>query len=154
MITARIFAFGNFTANLGSYVAPDGTLRYAVSGNQMLYRGMQSSGEARPSFDDQMVKGMVIDEKGHAVRGAAIRVDGNLVYTDSNGEFFVRKPKGRVCAIEVSLKDFLTPLPYSVVSAPQTLKPQPEGWGSDAIIVVRPVIPVPTPKPRDWTGVK
>jgi hypothetical protein len=154
MITARIFAFGNFTANFGSYVAPDGSVRYTVSGNQVLYRGMEYSGEARPNFYDQMVHGIVVDERGLPVRGAAIRVDGDLVYTDSNGRFFVRKPKGRICAIEVSLKDFLTPLLYAVVSAPQTLKPQPEGWGSDAIIVVRPVIPIPTPKPRDWTGVK
>ena len=156
MLTARIFAFGNFTANLGSYVAPNGKVKYTLAGNQYLYRGVEGPpSEARRGFSDHMVQGIVTDEKGNPVRGAAVRVDGELAYTDTDGYFFVRKPKGRLCAIEVSVKDFLTALPYEVVSAPETLEPQPEGRGSGAMIVVRPVIPAtPTPKPKDWTGVK
>lgn len=156
MLTARVFAFGNFTANLGSYVAPDGKVKYTLAGNQYLYRGVEGTpAEAKQSFSDHMVQGIVTDEKGDPVRGAAIRVDGDLAYTDSDGYFFVRKPKGRMCAIEVALKEFLTPLPYTVVSAPETLEPQPEGTGSGAMIVVRPVVPpTPTPQPKDWTGVK
>jgi hypothetical protein len=153
VINVKLLMFGNFTANVGSYVAPDGSVKYTLAGNQYLYRGMDgASGEARPSFSDHLVQGIVVDEKGAPVRGAAIRVDGDLVYTDSDGYFFVRKPKGRICAIEVATKEFLTPLPYEVMSAPETLEPQPEGRGSGAMIVVRPIIPpMPTPKPKDWT---
>ncbi|HEX4936670.1 MAG TPA: hypothetical protein VFV33_25990, partial [Gemmatimonadaceae bacterium] len=34
MLNVKIFAFGNFTANLGSYVAPDGSVKYTLAGNQ------------------------------------------------------------------------------------------------------------------------
>jgi hypothetical protein len=40
-----------------------------------------------------------------------------------------------------------------VVSAPEALEAQPEGRGSGAMIVVRPVIPAtPKPQPKEWTG--
>lgn len=154
MLSVKILGPGNFTANLGSYVAPDGRVKYTLAGNQYLYRGMSgASGDARPSFSDHMVQGIVTDEKGTPVRGAAVRVDGDLAYTDSDGYFFVRKPKGRTCALEVAVGEFLTPLPYLVVSAPESLDPQPEGRGSGAVIVVRALIPqVPKPQPREWTG--
>lgn len=156
MINVKIFAFSNFTANVGSYVAPDGSVKYTLAGNQYLYRGMDAaSSEARPALSDHLVQGVVVDEKGAPVRGAAIRIDGDLVFTDSDGYFFVRKPKGRICAIDVATKEFLTPLPYVVVSAPETLEPQPEGRGAGAMIVVRAVIP-PTPQPqaKEWTGTR
>jgi len=156
MINVKIFAFSNFTANVGSYVAPDGSVKYTLAGNQYLYRGMDAaSSEARLNLSDHLVQGVVVDEKGAPVRGAAIRVDGDLAFTDSDGYFFVRKPKGRICAIDVATKEFLTPLPYVVVSAPETLEPQPEGRGAGAMIVVRAVIP-PTPQPqaKEWTGTR
>ncbi len=97
----------------------------------------------------------MFDEKGTPVRGAAVRVDGDLAYSDSDGYFFVRKPKGRVCRLEVVVGEFLTPLPYVVVSAPEALDPQPEGRGSGAVIVVRSVIPpMPKPEAKEWTGVR
>ncbi|HEY6572594.1 MAG TPA: hypothetical protein VI198_04675, partial [Candidatus Eisenbacteria bacterium] len=75
MLSVKILAFGNFTANLGSYVAPDGSVKYTLAGNQYLYHGDGgSSGERRPSISDHMVQGIVTDEKGVPVRGAAIRV--------------------------------------------------------------------------------
>ena len=153
MLNVKILAFGNFTANLGSYVAPDGSVKYTLAGNQYLYRGVSgASNESRPSMSDHMVQGIVTDEKGAPVRGAAIRIDGELAYTDSDGYFFVRKPKGRQCSVEVAVGEFLTPLPYTVISAPEVLEPQPEGRGSGAVIVVRPVIPqTPKPQARDWT---
>ncbi len=154
LLTLKIAPFGDFTANLGSYVTPDGSVKYTLAGNQYLYRGFDgASGSSRPSFSDHLVQGIVTDEKGTPVRGAAIRVDGDLAYTDSDGYFFVRKSKGKVCRIEVATSEFLTPLPHVVVSAPETLGAQPEGRGSGAMIVVRPVIPA-TPKPpvKEWTG--
>ena len=147
MLNVRLLAFGNFTANVGSYLTPDGQVKYTLGGNQYLYRGMEGrSSESVPSFSDQMVQGIVTDEKGTPVRGAAIKVDGELVYTDSDGYFFMRKPKGRVCKIEVATSDFVTALPYTVVSAPETLEPQPEGRGTGAMIVVRPYVPSPPPQ--------
>jgi hypothetical protein len=102
-----------------------------------------------------MVQGLVIDEEGKPVRGAAVAIDGETVYTDSDGYFFVRKPKGRRCALAVATEEFLTPLPYVVVSAPERVESQPDGRGAGALIVVRAVIPpVPRPKPEDWTGVE
>lgn len=153
MLNVKIQAFGNFTANLGSYVAPDGTVKYTLAGNQYLYRGMgDAPGEPRPSMSDHLVHGIVADEAGAPVRGAAVRVDGELAYTDSDGYFFVRKPKGRRCTVEVAVGDFLTPLPYTVVSAPEMVESQPEGRGAGAVIVVRAVIPpLPKPQPREWT---
>ncbi|HET9951723.1 MAG TPA: hypothetical protein VFS09_08025 [Candidatus Eisenbacteria bacterium] len=153
MLNVRLLAFGGFTANVGSYLTPDGQVKYTLGGNQYVYRGMEGrSSESMPSFSDQMVQGIVTDEKGSPVRGAAIKVDGELVYTDSDGYFFVRKPKGRACKIEVATSEFVTALPYIVVSAPETLIPQPEGRGSGAMIVVRPYIPgSPAPQPKDWT---
>ncbi len=155
MVTVRLLAFGNFTANLGSYVAPDGTVKYTLAGNQYLYHGYDAASRApRASMSDHLVQGLVADEKGNGVRGAAVRVDGDVVYTDSDGYFFVRRPKGRQCAIEVVTEEFLTPLPYVVLSAPETVTAAPEGRGAGVLIVVRAVIPaVPKPQPKDWTGV-
>jgi len=156
MLTVRLLAPGNFTANLGSYVTPDGSVKYTLSGNQYLYRGVDAaSRSSRPSMSDHLVQGLVTDEKGGAVRGAAIRVDGDVVYSDSDGYFFVRKPKGRRCAIEVATEEFLTPLPHVVVSAPESVTAVPEGRGAGALIVVRAAIPaVPKPRPREWTGLE
>jgi hypothetical protein len=153
MLNVRLLAFGSFTMNVGSYLTPDGQVKYTLGGNQYLYRGVEGrSAEATPSFSDQMVQGIVTDEKGTPVRGAAIKVDGDLVYTDSDGYFFVRKPKGHVCKIEVATSEFVTALPYTVVSAPETLEPQPEGRGSGAMIVVRPYVPQPpVPQPSNQT---
>ncbi|HET7903285.1 MAG TPA: hypothetical protein VFM17_01860 [Candidatus Eisenbacteria bacterium] len=156
MLTVRILAFGDFTANLGSYVAPDGSVKYTLAGNQYLYRGAEGSSHAtKRSLSDHLVHGLVTDEKGEPVRGAAVKVDGEVVYTDSDGYFFVRKPKGRRCAIEVAPGEFLTPLPYVVVSAPEFVESQPEGRGAGAVIVVRRIIPgTPKPQAKDWTGVE
>ena len=84
-----------------------------------------------------------MDPEGKPIRGAALRVDGEVAFTDSQGEFFVRKRKGGVHRLEVLLDQFLVPGAFEVVSAPSSVKVAPEEAASEITIIVRRARPTP-----------
>jgi hypothetical protein len=119
---------GNLQLNTSTYASPMGTVKYAAYGTAFAYRG----GDGPPAavapyrFPRYRILGRVRDESGQPVAGAAVRIEREMVFSNSDGEFFLRRKKGRPCRIEVMLQEFLVPGRFEVVSAPLIVEPFPE----------------------------
>jgi hypothetical protein len=137
MLTVRLQGIGNFQGALGSYVGPDGKVRYTAQGSQYLYRGVEGPAQASFGIHPYVIRGFVRDEGGAPVKGAALRIGEDVAFTDSRGSFFVRQKKERACRIEVLTEEFLAPGRYEVVGAPDQAVAGPEGAPGEVVIVVR-----------------
>src|ERR1700693_6321118 len=73
-----------------------------------------------------VVLGKVVDAAGVPLAGVALQVDGQMVFPDIHGEFLVRFPKRKKVSFKVSLDDFLTATPYTIVTAPTSAETAPE----------------------------
>src|SRR5216684_2065000 len=124
LLHVRLQPFGSAQINAASYVAPDGSVKYSTYGNTMMYRGETGAG-ATPNFKlpKYIVSGRVLDEGGHPVAGAALRIGDDLVFSNSEGEFFLRKKKNRPCRVQVALSEFLVPDGFVIVSSPAVVVP-------------------------------
>ncbi len=140
MLRVRFRPFGNVELNTQTYVAPDGRIRYTAAGNTFLYRyqGLVV-GEPSATFNlpRNMARGRVTDENGDPIRGAALRIDRQDVFTDANGQFFVRVKKAREYPVQVLVDEFLVPGYFEVVDAPASVKAESEEQSEEIIIVVR-----------------
>ncbi|HUU13840.1 MAG TPA: hypothetical protein VM182_09030, partial [Terriglobia bacterium] len=138
VLNVRLHPFGNVQLNAGTYVAPDGAVKYTAYGSTFVYRGAMVGGSpASFSLPKYSVRGRVIDEDGHPVRGAALRLDGEVAYTDSRGHFFVRKRKAGPFRLQVLVNEFVVPGRYEVISAPTEVQAAPENRVADITIVLR-----------------
>lgn len=138
LLSVRFHPFGNVSVNASSYVAPDGSVKYTTSGQTFLYRDQPTENvPQRSGIPKFVVRGRVVDENGSPVSGAALRIDGELTFTNSAGTFFVRKKKARPCNLEVALADFLVPGSFGVVSAPTEVVPTKQETGTAVLITIR-----------------
>jgi hypothetical protein len=134
---------GNYRLNAASFVTADGRVNYTGSASTFFYAGDILSG-ARPveiKFERFIVEGAVVDESGTPVDGAAIEIGGALVFTDSRGRFFVRRPTSRDVSVRVVLDEFLATGRFEVVSVPASASPRTERQSTPMRIVVRRVLP-------------
>jgi hypothetical protein len=135
--------FRTFSLDAYTNVDPAGKLRYTTYAGDYLYRyeGLQGGtmyGARSPvSIPKYVIKGRVLDALGKPVAGAAIQIDGELVFTNSEGEFVARFRKKQATRIHVSLRDFLTNEFYDVVHAPTEATPQEEDKATDIVIELR-----------------
>lgn len=90
----------------------------------------------RTSIAPFPILGCVVDASGNPVAGAALRVDDQLVFTDSRGLFEVRRSGAKARTIEAALGEFMFPGVYEVISMPATVRPA-SGDGSIVRIVLR-----------------
>jgi len=127
-----------FQVNGATYVAPDGSVKYTTYGNTMLYRGENGSGTT-PNFKlpKYTFRGQVLDEDGHPIAGAALRIGNDLVFSNSEGEFFLRKKKNRPCRVDVELGQFIVPGIFAVVSSPTVVAPSERGSENPITITLR-----------------
>jgi len=104
-------------------LTPDGRMRFSTYGSAFV-QGPLAGGEQhqRQSLGGKyMIRGIVTDGKsGLPVEGAAIRIGGEIVYTDSSGSFFLRQRRAKTLLVAVSLNDFVAPGTWRVVAAPDT----------------------------------
>ena len=138
-VSLRIRPFGNLELTGQSVLSPDGRVRYTAAASDYLYRyaGLERGGLVQARMDKYVVKGVVVDENEQPVPGAALQIDGQMVFTDSDGRFMVRFPKRDPQVFKVLLDDFLTPRFYDVVSAPAKVIPAPEDSATDIVIRLR-----------------
>lgn len=130
--------FGNSIVNLSSYVAPDGSVKYTTYGKTYDSRGDDGSTmPARFGFPKFIVRGRVVDEEDQPVDGAALRVNGELIFTNSEGDFFVRTKKTKLCSVEVVLDQFLATGIFDIVSQPSSAIPSKEGSETPLVVVLR-----------------
>lgn len=145
VLNLRLRPFGNLEINGATFVRPDGAVKYTVSGSHFFYGGALAgtSPEAFtvPKF---IIRGRVIDEEGRSIRGAALRVDGEVVFTDSQGTFFVRKPKPKSYRLTVLLEAFIIPGRFEILEAPATVTAATENKATEISIVLRRLHP-PSP---------
>jgi hypothetical protein len=96
------------------------------------------------------VQGVVKDDHGIPVEGAALHVGKEVVYTDSSGRFLVRFSKRGLFPLSVAPEEFITNGVYEAVSAPSEVKAETEDTATDVEVVVRRVPPPQAKKsPRD-----
>jgi hypothetical protein len=138
-LTARL-QLGGYSTSLGTYVRPDGTVDYSASGSTFLYMG--SFGGAQPqriggTMARYVVRGTVQDESGNPVEGAAVKLNDEVVFTNSAGEFFLRVKHPEHYTLAVATGDFLLPGRWEVVRAPTTVVASNEKQNSPVVIVLR-----------------
>jgi hypothetical protein len=138
-LTARL-QLGRYSTNVGTYVRPDGSVDYSASGSTFLYMG--AFGGIQPqqlgqSMGQYIVRGIVRDEAGEPVEGAAIDLSGEMAFTNSRGEFFVRVRRPQRYALVVALDDFLLTGRWVLVSAPSEVIAESEAHARPVEIVLR-----------------
>ena len=131
---------GPWQVTVASNVAPDGHIRYAFGVSTYLYRinGMISNASAETfSIAKYVVQGVVKDDHGEPVEGAALHIGKQVAYTDSAGRFMVRFSKRTFFPLSVVPEEFINNGVFEVVSAPPQVKAESEEMASDFQVVVR-----------------
>ena len=148
-LVARL-QLGRYSTNLGTYVQPDGSVDYAASGSTFLYMG--ELGGVQPQrlgggggIARYVVRGRVLDEVGQPVEGAAIDFDGQVVFTNSRGEFQLRLRQPRRLEPRVLLDDFLLPGRWRVRQLPDRVQGEPEDRSHPIEIRLERTVPAPMP---------
>jgi hypothetical protein len=150
-LTARL-QLGSYSTSLGTYVRPDGAIDYSASGSTFLYMGGLGGAQPQPigpSMARYVVKGTVRDEAGQPVEGAAIQLGGEVVYTNSAGDFFLRAKHPERYPMTILVKEFLLPGQWDVVSAPAEATAAEEAKAMPVRVVLRPLNRVPTTLDED-----
>jgi hypothetical protein len=124
-----------------SNVAPDGHVRYSFGASTYLYRlrGMAVNAVSQDTFSiaKYVVQGVVKDDQGVPVEGAALRIGREIVYSDSAGHFLVRFSKHGPFAVSVVPEEFLTNVAYETVSAPPQVRAESDDAATDIQVIVR-----------------
>jgi hypothetical protein len=141
--TVSLRVFGNLRVTAQSYIAPDGRVRYTVTGNTVLSRSLRvlaggdANGYRLPKY---IVKGLVLDLDGRPIAGAAVKIDGDVLISDTRGIFELRKKKAGSCKVAVLTEEFVNPSRYEVVSAPSTVSSEAEEKAQPFVITLRPAV--------------
>jgi hypothetical protein len=138
-VTVRL-PLGNYRVNASSFVSADGRVHYTGSASTFFYAGDAFSGAEKPvaiRFERFIVEGVVVDESGVPIDGAAIDVGGTTVFSDSRGRFFVRLASKRAITIRVALDEFIADGQYELVNAPASATPRGERESTPIRVVVR-----------------
>jgi hypothetical protein len=105
---------------------PLGQTRYTGYVTNEIYSdgtGLVTAGRpAGRSIPPYLIRGVVRDERDQPVFGAALLVDREQVFTDSEGVFVSRKKKDGEYDLSVDLANFLFPGEFVVVSAPARVR--------------------------------
>ncbi|PYV76124.1 MAG: hypothetical protein DMG97_04975 [Acidobacteria bacterium] len=132
---------GPLQLTAASNVAPDGHLRYAFGASTYLYRlsGMVFNANSPDSFSiaKYVVQGIVKDDQGLPVEGAALHIGKQVAYTDSSGRFMVRFSKRGPFPFSIAPEEFITNGVYAVVSAPSQVSAGSEDQVNNVEVVVR-----------------
>jgi hypothetical protein len=79
----------------------------------------------------------VRDDEGNPVEGAALDIGGQLVFTNSGGEFFLRIGRPSSAPLAVLTAEFLLPGQWELVSAPAQVQAGPENGAKAVEIILR-----------------
>ncbi len=143
-LNASLRVSGPWQVTAASNVAPDGRLRYSFGVSTYLYRldGMFTSSSADSfSIAKYLVQGVVKDDQGIPVEGAALHIGRQVAFTDSSGRFMARFSKRNVFLLSVAPEEFINNGIYEVISAPAQVKADSEENASDVQVAVRRVPP-------------
>ena len=143
ILDVQLHLFHGITVHGATFVAPDGSLRYTADTQAMMTRegvfSPSDGGDAMVSGDigSSLLHGTVVDPAGRPIAGAALMIDKLLIYTNDNGEFFVRERKPHTHVLTVLVDQFLNGGSYKVVSAPPTVRSGGSNQPPTVIVVQR-----------------
>jgi hypothetical protein len=152
-VNLRLQPWRSLQVQLQTAVAPDGSVRYTGYGSDYFYRyaGLQGP-QQRRGLDSlkYLVRGRVTDEAGLPISGAALQVDGELVFTNAAGEFFVRLANAGPHSFRVVMEEFLTPGTFEVISAPAQVMGKRDDAAGEVHVILRRIVrsrrgPAPNP---------
>ncbi len=125
-VNLRLRLWGGVEINGASDVTPLGKVRYTAYATGFAYRGAgferSSVSSGGGAIYDYVIRGRVVENGGGPVRGAAVKIDDDLVFTDSQGFFLLRRKKSKESELSVALDQFVLPGNYAVITAPATVK--------------------------------
>jgi len=134
--------------NMANNVTPLGQVRYTAYASTYAYHG-QGSDTPGASFNGaffrNVVRGHIVDVQDEPIAGAALRIGGELVVTDSEGNFLIRMKKPGELNLQVAFEEFTAPGNYVTISAPATVSAMREGDAQDYKIVLKRVAYTPLP---------
>jgi hypothetical protein len=88
------------------------------------------------TFSKYLIHGKVIDEAGQGVWGIAVQVGPEMVYSDTQGEFFLHVKNNKPTPIAVAADASLQSSWWKLQSAPAVAQGRPEGTPGDPLLVV------------------
>lgn len=138
-LTLRINV-GSYRANILTTLLPNGKPLYDARAATFLYLGGMSGGPSTSAWvrmEKYIVRGIVTDQAGTPIAGAAVSIGGNLEFTDSEGRFFRRVGSRKPAELRVSLGEFLVRGNFEIVSAPASALPEAEEQAKLVVIVLR-----------------
>jgi hypothetical protein len=138
-ISLRVRLFRSLQMNMQTFRSADGHLRYTAWGDTLLtnsFRMVRSHEEDPFKHLRYIVRGHVLDQTGQPVEGAAIRLGQQLVFTNADGEFFVRRNRPGTLTLEVAWNEFLNSGHFHLVSALPAVKAFLEANAPDVEIVL------------------
>ncbi len=145
-VNASVKIAGPLALNLTSSLAPDGHTRYSIGATTYLYRygglfpGMGSPNDGY-KFPKYLVQGIVKDQEGKAVAGAAVQIGNQMVFTDGDGRFLYRSKKHKEWQFAIVPSQFLINGFFEAVQAPPTVTTEKEDQAQDVIVIVRRLTP-------------
>jgi len=125
------------TVNLATVAAPTGGTRWSAYGGSYvqapwLPATQHAGAQAHAKIGGYELRGVVKDQFGVAVAGAAIVIGKETIYTDLQGEFIARVKKNAAVDLLVDVDSFTAPGSWALVSSPTCASP-----GDPIQIVVR-----------------
>jgi hypothetical protein len=98
-------------------------------------------------MEPAIMRGCVVDPNRNPVEGAALLIDKRMVYTGSDGCFFLRDHRPRTHRLQVVVPDFLGSGNWQIVSVPSTITSRldTDKAGPPVVVVVAPVKSVTRP---------
>ena len=131
---------GKFATQVSTTIDPFGQVNYTASTGTYFYQGIDLNAGMRPvaiKFERYAVRGVVRDEAGEPIEGAALEIGGNLVITNSRGQFFLRTNQARPLPLDVAFDDFTAIGDFELIAAPSLVTPVPEEQSGQVIVVLR-----------------
>jgi hypothetical protein len=120
VLNVELNFFGRVTLKGGSFVSPTGKLLYSADLHAIDSRSpIQQAPAEHARFGAYVLQGRVIDNTGSPIYGAAIALGPNLLFTDSDGAFFLREMKAHTYTFKLLVDEFLDGHNYRVISQPQ-----------------------------------
>lgn len=156
MLDSKLNLFHRLSLHASSGVDPTGHVRYTADMKTiMTVNRADSSVIEHVGLGRFVLRGCVQLPSGAPVEGAAIELDGKMLYTDSTGCFVDRENKGRTHTLQVLPQEFLADGNWAVISEPRTITSAPENERPNPaklLIVAR--VAGPSDVPADGKGVR
>lgn len=120
-----------------TYVDPQNHMKFTVSGDDYLYgpKAVEKHQSRSGHLGRYLIAGVVVDTNGRPVFGAAVRIDGEQVYSGQDGQWFLRVRKARTAQLTVETNEFIEGR-WGVSSAPTVVTARLETESQPVTVVV------------------